>query len=177
MIWPRLLYLLATWPAFYLMVRNHDAPTLLGATALLATLSFLSTAPSLVCITESLAKEIRGTGVGTIQAVAVAIFGATTQPTVAWLIHSSGNRLSPAWYLMAFTVLGLTAAVLMRETAPGHDAASAWSVKGFSTAAAACRSVFAKGNCLCPCTQLTMVSASGGARPGRTAGYLYAPRP
>lgn len=116
MIWPRLLYLLATWPAFYLMVRNHDAPTLLCATALLATLSFLSTAPSLVCITESLQKGIRGTGVGTIQAVAVAVFGATTQPIVAWLIHVSGNPLSPAWYLIGFTTVGIVASLLMKET-------------------------------------------------------------
>ncbi|MEO8812389.1 MAG: MFS transporter, partial [Caulobacteraceae bacterium] len=120
MIWPRIAHLLVTWPAFFLMVRNHDAPTLLGATAVMALLSALSTSSILVAITESLRKEIRGAGMGTIYATAVAIFGGTTQPVLAWLIHLTGNPLSPAWYMMAFTVIGLIASLLMVETSHGR---------------------------------------------------------
>ena len=35
MIWPRVASVIITWPAFWLMVRNHDLPTLLGATAVM----------------------------------------------------------------------------------------------------------------------------------------------
>ncbi len=117
MIWPRVAFLFVTWPAFYLMVRNHDAATLLTATAVLAGLSALTTAAVLVAITESLRKEIRGAGMGMVYATAVAVFGGTTQPAVAWLIHATGDPLSPAWYMMAATVVGLVASVLMKETA------------------------------------------------------------
>ncbi len=119
MIWPRIVFLAVTWPAFYLMVRNHDAPTLLGATALMTFTSALSTAAGLVAITESLGKKVRGLGMGAIYATAVAVFGGTTQPILAALIHYTGDPLSPAWYTIAFTLVGLIAAIAMRESAHG----------------------------------------------------------
>ncbi len=119
MVWPRIFFIAVTWPAFYLMVRNHDAPTLLGATAIMAFSSALSTAAGLVAITESLGKKVRGMGMGAIYATAVAVFGGTTQPILAALIHYTGNPLAPAWYTIAFTVIGLIAAIAMRESA--HD--------------------------------------------------------
>ena len=118
MIWPRLLLIVLAWPIFYLIVRNGDVPTLLAGVFTLGTLIFMSAAATIVCITESIRKEIRGTGAGTILAFGAAIFGATTQPMVAWITHASGNPLSPAFYLMAFGVMGLIASALMKESAP-----------------------------------------------------------
>src|SRR5260221_2702880 len=80
MIWPRIAFLIATWPAFWLMVRNHDAVTLLGATAFMAAFSSLTGASVIVGLTESMHKDMRGAGLGTIYATAVAGFGGTTQP-------------------------------------------------------------------------------------------------
>jgi MFS family permease len=120
MIWPRVAFLLATYPAFWLMVRNHDAVTLLAATAVLSTLGSLTTAAALVAITESLRKELRGATMGAIYATAVAVFGGTTQLVIHGLIHVTGDPLSPAWYMMASIVLGLIASVMMKETAPGR---------------------------------------------------------
>ena len=130
MIWPRLAFLIFTWPAFFLMVRNHDALTLLSATALLSFTSALTTAAVFVAIIESLRKEIRGMGMGAVYATAVAVFGGTTQPIVALLIHVTGDPLSPAWYVMAFTVVGLIASLMMKETAHGRVAAPASWKKG-----------------------------------------------
>jgi MFS family permease len=118
MVWPRAAMLLLTLPAFSLMARNRDVVTLLAAVALLATLIFLSATATIVCITESIRKEIRGTGAGTILAVGTALFGATTQPMIAWLTHATGNPMSPAWYMMGFTVAGIAASLLMPESAP-----------------------------------------------------------
>jgi MFS family permease len=117
MIWPRVVFLLVTWPAFDLLVRRHDAAALLGTTAVITFTSALSTAAVFVSITESLRKEVRVLGMGAVYATAVAVFGGTTQPIVASLIEFTGNPLSPAWYMMAFTVLGLIASITTRETA------------------------------------------------------------
>ena len=57
---PRTLFLLATYPAFVLMVRNHDAVTLLTAVGLMGALSSMSSGPGLILLTESVRKEVRG---------------------------------------------------------------------------------------------------------------------
>ena len=123
LIWPRLVFLAATWPAFFLLVRNHDTITLLGATAVITFTSALSTAAVFVSISESLRKEVRVLGMGTVYATAVAVFGGSTQPIIATLIEVTKDPLSPAWYMMAFTVIGLIASVLTRETAVRRVAA------------------------------------------------------
>ena len=117
MIWPRIFFILVTWPAFFLMVKNHDAVTLLGATAVMTFTSALSTAAGLVAITESLGKSVRGLGMGAIYATAVAVFGGTTQPILASLIHFTHDPVSPAWYTIGFTLIGLIASILMKESA------------------------------------------------------------
>jgi MFS family permease len=117
MIWPRVVFLLVTWPAFFLIVRNHDAATLLGATAVITFTSALCTAAVFVSITESLRKEVRVLGMGAVYATAVAVFGGSTQPIIASLIEFTGDPLSPAWYMIAFTAVGLVASIMTRETA------------------------------------------------------------
>ena len=76
----------------------------------------LSGVPALIILTESLRKDVRGVGVATIYATAVAVFGGTTQPIVAWLDHVTGNPLAIAWYLMGASCVGLVASILIRET-------------------------------------------------------------
>ena len=117
MIWPRLVFLLATWPVFWLVVRFHDAPSLLIGTAVLTFFSALSTAAVFVSIAESLRKEVRVVGMGAVYALAVAIFGGTTQPIIASLAHFTGDPLSIAWYTIAATLVGLIASLGMKETA------------------------------------------------------------
>ena len=118
MMAPRILLLLAIYPAFFLMVRNHDAVTLLSANAVLGALSSMSSGVALISLTESLRKEVRGVVLATVYALAVAAFGGTTQLVVTWLIHKTGNPLAPAWYMMAATAVGLAAIAAMKETAP-----------------------------------------------------------
>ena len=120
LVWPRIAFLLATWPAFSLIVRYHNAAALLGGTAVMTFLSALSTASLFVAFSESLRKEVRVVGMGAIYAVAVAVFGGTTQPIVLALIHYTGDPVSPAWYTIAATTVGLVASLTMKETAHGH---------------------------------------------------------
>jgi MFS family permease len=122
MIWPRVVFLVATWPAFVLIVRYHNAVALLGATAVMTFFSALSTAAVFVSFSESLRKEVRVMGMGGVYATAVAVFGGATQNIVLALIHYTGDPVSPAWYMMAATAVGLWASVSMKETAHGRVA-------------------------------------------------------
>jgi MFS family permease len=117
LIWPRVAFLLATWPIFDAIVTRHDATTLLVGSAILNFLSSLSTASVYVAITESLRKEVRVTGLGGIYAIAVAVFGGTTQFIVRWMIQVTGDPRSIAIYTIAATLVGLVASISLRETA------------------------------------------------------------
>jgi MHS family proline/betaine transporter-like MFS transporter len=46
------------------------------------------------------------------------LFGGTTQPIVTELLHVTGDKFAPAWWLIATTILCLLATLLMEETAP-----------------------------------------------------------
>ncbi|MDR3510925.1 MAG: MFS transporter [Caulobacteraceae bacterium] len=118
MIWPLAAYLAAIYPAFFLIVRNHDPATLWIATGVISALSSMSTGAALIWLSEALRKEIRSAATGGVYAITVATFGGVTQPLIAWLIEATHQPLAPAYYLMATTLVGLAAMVSMIETAP-----------------------------------------------------------
>ena len=118
MITARSLFFLAIYPAFFLMVRNHDALTLIAATGVLSALSSTSVGVALVALTESLRKDVRSTGMSIVYAIGVAVFGGVVQPYVTWLIKATGSPMAPAWYMMAAAAVGVTAMALMKETRP-----------------------------------------------------------
>jgi MHS family citrate/tricarballylate:H+ symporter-like MFS transporter len=116
MIWPRLAFLLAILPTFWLVVQIHQPVALLALMAGLNVIGNLAGVPAFVALVESLRKDVRGVATATIYATAVAVFGGTTQPIVAWLGHVTGDPLAIAWYLMAGTLVALIASLLMKET-------------------------------------------------------------
>jgi MHS family citrate/tricarballylate:H+ symporter-like MFS transporter len=118
MIVPGVVLLLLIFPAFFELDHHRTTAVLLGATAVLYSLSALSTTPIVIWLTESLPAAIRSGGVATVYAVAIAIFGGTTQYSVTWLIKVTRNPESPAWYWAAASVVGLVAMLLIRESAP-----------------------------------------------------------
>jgi MFS family permease len=117
MVIPRVLFMLAIWPAFYLIVRNRDAATLLGGAFVLGALGQMGVT-GFVALAEALPKNVRSATLATIYAVAISIFGGTTQFGVTWLIHATGDPMMPAWYLLIATVVGVIAMAMMDETAP-----------------------------------------------------------
>lgn len=114
---------LAILPAYSLMLSRPSPFVLYAAVALVGVPAALAAAPVLVAITESFSPRLRSFAVGTIYAVAIAIFGGTTQVAVAALTHATHQPLAPAWYRLAATVLGLAAMLLLPETAPVRTAA------------------------------------------------------
>ena len=119
MLVPGVLLLLLILPAFHLISRYRTMATLVGETAVLATLLDISVVPMITWLTESLPATIRSAGVAVVYACAIATFGGTTQYAVTWLIKVTGNPLAPAWYWTGAAAVGLAGILLTRESAPG----------------------------------------------------------
>jgi MFS family permease len=117
MLVPRVLFLLATWPAFALLVERRDLVTLLSVAFVLGALGQMAVT-GFVALSEALPKNMRSASLATTYALAIAIFGGSAQFNVTWLLNATGDIMTPAWYLMAFTVIGIVAMALMDETAP-----------------------------------------------------------
>ena len=118
MLIPSLALLVLIFPAFHAILHYHSAAALLGATAVLSSFATVSTCQVVTWLSESLPAPIRSGGVSVVYAVAIATFGGTTQYTVAWLIHVTGNPLAPAWYWMGSLIVGLVAILVAHESAP-----------------------------------------------------------
>jgi len=118
MIVPWIVLLLAIFPSFWLLANLRTGAALYGASVMLAVASTLSSATVLVTITESLPHHVRSGSLSLIYAISISIFGGSTQFMVNWLTHVTGNTLAPAWYMVGGVAVGLTAILLMPETAP-----------------------------------------------------------
>ena len=118
MIVPWVVLLLAIFPSFWLLAHLRTGAALYGASVMLAAASTLSSATVLVTITESLPHRVRSGSLSLIYAIAISIFGGSTQFMVNWLTQLTGSTLAPAWYMVGGVALGLAAIVLMPETAP-----------------------------------------------------------
>ena len=118
MIIPWLLLIVAIYPSFWILARLRTGTALLGISAVLNGIQTLSSATIVVAITESLPKRARSGGIALIYALAIAVFGGSTQFLVAWIIRVTGNPLAPAWYMLGAVMVGLMAMVRLPETAP-----------------------------------------------------------
>ena len=116
LIWPRALIALAAVPLFLLVARAPTPAGVYAVTFLLSALSSVNAAAIIVAIPESLPRAVRSTGLSIVYALAVSIFGGSTNYVVNKLVAVSGDRLMPAYYLAAFSVVGAVAAWMMPET-------------------------------------------------------------
>jgi MHS family citrate/tricarballylate:H+ symporter-like MFS transporter len=100
------------------MTELKSVPAVFGAMGILAALQAFLTAPALVTVTESLPKAVRSGALAIIYAVAVSVFGGSTQFAIKALIELTGSPLAPAWYMTGVVLVGGIAMLLMQETAP-----------------------------------------------------------
>ena len=118
MIWPQLVVLVLTYPAFLWIVQAPGAWSLLFGFGILSFIGSLPFTAFYAAFTEALPQNIPGGVFATIYAVAIATFGGTAQLVVTWLLHVTGDPLAPSWYLLIAATVGLAAMSLMPETAP-----------------------------------------------------------
>ena len=95
---------------------GSPAPGMLDAPTYRSALTALSASASIVAIPEFLPRGFRATGLSLAYAVAVTVFGGTTQFIVTWLIGVTGNPAAPAWYVAGTSVLCAGAMMLVPET-------------------------------------------------------------
>jgi MHS family citrate/tricarballylate:H+ symporter-like MFS transporter len=110
--------LVVTMPMFVMVTELRSVVALYGAVAVISVLLAFFTSPILVALAEGLPRSIRSGTLAIIYAVSIAIFGGSAQFIVKWLTDTTGNPLAPGWYMTLAMAIGITAMVLMRETAP-----------------------------------------------------------
>lgn len=118
MIVPGVLLLAAIYPGFWLIDHYRSMWVLYGAEAVMVLLAGASATPVIVAVTELLPAPIRSGAMATVYALAISIFGGSTQFVIKALIAATHNALAPAWYWSSALVLGLIAMALMPESAP-----------------------------------------------------------
>ena len=116
MILPRIATMVAIVPAFLLLVHERTVGVLVAVSVVLYLLTILSAVASIAAIAEMFPNRVRSSGVAICYALSVSVFGGTTQFVVAWLIRATGDPMSPAYYVIACSVLSLWAMFRMPET-------------------------------------------------------------
>ena len=116
MIWPRALIALLCVPAFLWLVREPSAGAVYAVTFLMSALSSINAAAIIVAIPESLPRAVRSAGLSIVYALAVSIFGGSTNYLVNKLVAMTGDKMMPAYYLAGFSVVGTVAALMLPET-------------------------------------------------------------
>jgi MFS family permease len=112
------LTLVSVLPVFWAINRFPSTLALYAGMGFMALLFAIATPPVIVGLTEALPKRIRSGAVATIYALSISVFGGTTQFAIDGLIRITHNPLAPAWYWLFSLVLGLAAALALRESAP-----------------------------------------------------------
>jgi MFS family permease len=107
-------------PAFTLLNRFPDPAVIFAVTAILGILSALITGPALIAVTESLPRHVRSGMLGALYAVAMSVFGGTTQFVARGLIEITHNPVAPAFYITGAMVVGIVCMWLLGETAPAR---------------------------------------------------------
>ncbi len=116
LIWPRILLILAAYPAFLYLTAQASALSLILMTCVIMGLHSLSGGLMLVLLPELLPRAVRTTGFAFIYAVGVCVFGGSTQVILTWLIGITGDPLSPAYYLILANAISVIAIFLLDES-------------------------------------------------------------
>jgi len=113
---PWLLLFLLAIPSFLVIVHFRSAVALFSMTALLSILLALAMCPALTLFTESLPARVRAGAMGTVYALAIAIFGGSAQFVEQLLIGWTGNPMAPAFYMTVALGLGAIGLAILKET-------------------------------------------------------------
>src|SRR5712691_958986 len=112
------LFVLTSYPAFYLMVAWPSLAACIIAVAWLQLVKagYSGVLPSL--LSEQFPVETRAIGVSLGFSTAVTIFGGFAPFVATWLIAQTGNPLSPSYYLIFTALLSLGALIAIQRRAP-----------------------------------------------------------
>jgi MFS transporter, MHS family, proline/betaine transporter len=115
------LFALAAYPSFWLMVTFPSIATCVFAVGLLNLIKggYSGILPSVLA--EQFPVETRGVGIAFSYSISVTIFGGFAPFFATWLVKQTGDPLSPAYYLMATALMSIIALlVIARRSKAGE---------------------------------------------------------
>ncbi|AOY94162.1 MFS transporter [Cupriavidus sp. USMAA2-4] len=103
------------YPLFHWLNLSPTSQTLLQVQVVLGVLLAAFTGPAPAVLAEQFPTEVRSTGLSLAYNFAVTIFGGFAPLIVTWLIESSGNKLAPAFYVIAAAIASFIALLFMHD--------------------------------------------------------------
>lgn len=117
LIGPWIVLILLAVPTFYVLSALRTPAALFGATALLTVLHIFGSSAAILLFIQALPARVRAGSLSLVYALAIGIFGGSTQLIEKLLIRWTGSPVAPGWYMVCAVIAGLTGALLIREPA------------------------------------------------------------
>lgn len=115
---PRIAFCILVYPAYQAMTAaSASLDTLTAVNLGLNFVLALANGGLYVLITQVFPMAVRSSGLSLGYAIAVTVFGGTTQLAVTWLIGAYGDPLAPAWYQIAANVVSILAVMAIPAAA------------------------------------------------------------
>jgi len=114
-LWSRFALLVLLFPAFGWLI-DAPSPTRLYLVVCVLSVFLTSQFPALlVMLTEIFPRHVRATGLSVVYSTVVAVFSGFSPFVLTWLVHESGNRMAPAWYLLGITIVSTIAVFFITD--------------------------------------------------------------
>jgi MHS family proline/betaine transporter-like MFS transporter len=107
--------IVTVYPSFSLAGSGHILPAILGV-GMLAVGAVLSGVVTAALLSEVFPTKTRYTGSAITYNLAYTIFGGTAPLVATYLIAETGNNMSPAFYLIAISIMALCGGLALPET-------------------------------------------------------------
>jgi len=118
LVLPWLILIVSAIPVFHILDQHRTATALLTSTAVLTVFHIFGSSPATIHFAHALPARVRAGAIGIVYALAIAIFGGTTQIIETLLIEWTGNPTAPGWYMMGAVILALAGALFIPERKP-----------------------------------------------------------
>jgi len=126
LVLPWLLLIGSAIPVFHLLNQLRTPTALLASTAVLTIFHILGSSPATIHFAQALPARARAGSIGIVYALAIALFGGTTQLIETLLIRWTHNPVAPGYYMMGAVIVALVGALYIpgqpRKTAKGAAA-------------------------------------------------------
>jgi MFS transporter, MHS family, proline/betaine transporter len=117
-------YFFTLYPLYHWIYSEPSLVRLAIMQAILCTLIGMLFGPISTALAEQFPAGVRSTGLAVAYNFAVMLFGGFAQFIVIWLIKETGSPLAPAFYVMFGAVIGVIAALGLRDPLQGKRVAS-----------------------------------------------------
>lgn len=122
LVGPWLGLMLLAVPTFYVLNALRSPGALIGATTLLTLLHIFGSSAAILLFIQALPARVRAGSLSIVYALAIAIFGGSTQLVEKLLIRWTSSPVAPGWYMVCAVAAGLVGALLIPEPARAQRA-------------------------------------------------------